>query len=65
VKWRLLDELTLQASRRKDNDRMKYLLHKVKEEKGKLSPQKQECCCPSLQPSLRSNTPAFLHQLLN
>jgi hypothetical protein len=44
---------------------MKYLLHKVKEEKGKLSPQKQECCCPSLQPSLRSNTPAFLHQLLN
>jgi hypothetical protein len=35
------------------------LLHKDKEEKGKPSPQKQECGCPSLQPSLRSHTHAF------
>jgi len=38
---------------------MKFLLHKDKEEKGKASPQKQECGCPSLQPSLRSHTHAF------
>jgi hypothetical protein len=38
---------------------MKFLLHKDKEEKGKPSPQKQECGCPSLQPSLRSHTHAF------
>jgi len=53
----------LQASRKKkDNDTMtmKFLLHKDKEEKGKSSPQKQECGCPSLQPSLRSHTHAFL-----
>jgi len=37
----------------------KFLLHKDKEEKGKSSPQKQECGCPSLQPSLRSHTHAF------
>jgi hypothetical protein len=36
-----------------------FLLHKDKEEKGKSSPQKQECGCPSLQPSLRSHTHAF------
>lgn len=39
---------------------MKFLLHKDKEEKGKPSPQKQECGCPSLQPSLRSHAHAFL-----
>jgi|LSQX01.1.fsa_nt_gb hypothetical protein len=39
---------------------MKFLLHKDKEEKGKPSPQKQECSCPSLQSSLRSHTHAFL-----
>lgn len=37
-----------------------FLLHKDKEEKGKASPQKQECGCPSLQSSLRSHTHAFL-----
>jgi hypothetical protein len=37
-----------------------FLLHKDKEEKGKPSPQKQECGCPSLQPSLRNHTHAFL-----
>jgi hypothetical protein len=48
--------------KKKDNDTitMKFLLHKDKEEKGKPSPQKQECGCPSLQPSLRSHTHAFL-----
>ncbi len=42
---------------------MKFLLHKDKIEKGKTSPQKQECGCPSLQLplwrdrlSLRSHT---------
>ena len=51
----------LQASRKKDNYTMtmKFLLHKDKEEKGKPSPQKQECGCPSLQSSLRSHTHAF------
>jgi hypothetical protein len=39
---------------------MKFLLHKNIEEKGKPSPQKQECCCPSLQSSLSSHTHAFL-----
>jgi hypothetical protein len=29
-------------------------------EKGKATAQKQECGCPSLQPSLRSHTHAFL-----
>jgi len=38
---------------------MKFLLHKDKEEKGKPSPQKQECGCPSLHSSLRSHTHAF------
>jgi hypothetical protein len=38
---------------------MKFLLHIDKEEIGKASPQKQECGCPSLQPSLRSHTHAF------
>ncbi len=38
---------------------MKFLLHKDKE-KEKPSSQKQECSCPSLQPSLRSHTHAFL-----
>ena len=43
------------------DDRMikEFLLHKDKIEKGKASPQKQECGCPSLQPSLRSHTYAF------
>jgi len=47
---------------KKDTDTMtmKFLLHKDKEENGKPSPQKQECGCPSLQPSLRSHTHAFL-----
>jgi hypothetical protein len=36
-----------------------FLLHKDKEEKRKPSPQKQECGCPSLQPSLCSHTHAF------
>ena len=46
---------------KKDNDTMtmRFLLHKDKEEKGKSSPQKHECGCPSLQPSLRSHTHAF------
>lgn len=53
---------TLATSQKKDNDTMtiKFLLHKDKEENGKPSPQKQECGCPSLQPSLRSHTHAFL-----
>lgn len=38
----------------------KFLLHKEKDEKGKPTAQKQECGCPSLQPSLRSHTHAFL-----
>jgi hypothetical protein len=37
----------------------KFLQHKDKEEKGKTSPQKQECGCPSLQPSLRNHSHAF------
>jgi hypothetical protein len=47
--------------KKKDNDTMTmiFLLHKDKEEKGNTSPQKQECGCPSLQPSLRSHTHAF------
>ncbi|HNY45262.1 MAG TPA: hypothetical protein PKH15_11280, partial [Bacteroidales bacterium] len=47
--------------KRNDNNTMtmKFLLHKDKEENGKPSPQKQECGCPSLQPSLRSHTHAF------
>jgi len=50
-----------QQAEEKDNDRMimKFLLHKDKEKNGKPSPQKQECGCPSLQPSLRSHTHAF------
>jgi hypothetical protein len=46
--------------RKKENDTitMKFFLHKDKEEK-KPSPQKQECGCPSLQPSLHSHTHAF------
>ena len=46
---------------KKDNDtmKMKFLLHKDKEENGKPTAQKQECGCPSLQPSLRSHTHAF------
>jgi hypothetical protein len=39
---------------------MKFLLHKDKKENGKPTAQKQECGCPSLQPSLRSHTHAFL-----
>lgn len=38
---------------------MKFLLHKDKEENGQPTAQKQECGCPSLQPSLRSHTHAF------
>ena len=52
----------LQASRRKKTDdtmTMKFLLHKDRKEKGKPTAQKQECGCPSLQPSLRSHTLAF------
>ena len=37
----------------------KFLLHKEKDEKGKPTAQKQECGCPSLQPTLRSQTHAF------
>jgi len=46
---------------KKDNDTMtmKFLLHKDKEENGQPTAQKQECGCPSLQPSLRSHTHAF------
>jgi len=36
-----------------------FLLHKDKEEKRKISPQKQEWGCPSLQPSPRIHTHAF------
>jgi hypothetical protein len=40
---------------------MENLLHKDKKEyKEKAHAQKQECGCPSLQPSLRSHTHAFL-----
>jgi len=40
---------------------MENLLHKDKKEnKEKAPPQKQECGCPSLQPSLRSHPHAFL-----
>ena len=42
-----------------DTMTMKFLLHKDKEEKGKPSPQKQECGCPSLQSSLYSHTHAY------
>jgi len=39
---------------------MEFLLHKDKKEnKEKAHAQKQECGCPSLQPSLRSHTHAF------
>ena len=39
---------------------MENLLHKDKKEnKEKAHAQKQECGCPSLQPSLRSHTHAF------
>jgi hypothetical protein len=38
---------------------MKFLLYKDKEEKGKPSPQQQECRSPSLQASLRNHTHAF------
>ncbi len=39
---------------------MKFLLHKDKEENMEnATAQKQECGCPSLQPSLRSHTHAF------
>jgi hypothetical protein len=46
---------------KKDNDtmKMKFLLHKDKEENGKPTAQKQECGGPSLQPSLRSHTHAL------
>lgn len=37
----------------------KFLLHKDKEDR-KSSPQKQECGCPSLQPTLRSHTHTFI-----
>jgi hypothetical protein len=37
-----------------------FLLHKDRNEKGKPTAQKQECGCPSLQPSIRSHTHAFL-----
>ncbi len=39
----------------------KFLLHKNKDkvENGMPTAQKQECGCPSLQPSLRSHTHAF------
>jgi hypothetical protein len=41
--------------------RKEFLLHKDKKEyKEKAQAQKQECGCPSLQPSLRSHTHAFL-----
>ena len=49
--------------RKKDNDimTMKFLLHKDKEENMEnATAQKQECGCPSLQPSLRIHTHAFL-----
>jgi len=40
---------------------MNSLLHKDrKENKKNATAQKQECGCPSLQPSLRSHTHAFL-----
>jgi hypothetical protein len=39
---------------------MNFLLHKDrKENKENATAQKQECGCPSLQPSLRSHTHAF------
>ena len=37
---------------------MEFLLHKEKKEKAHT--QKQECGCPSLQPSLSNHTHAFL-----
>jgi len=59
---------TLQASRKKDNDTMtmKFLLHKDKEENMEnATAQKQECGCPSLQPSLRSHTHAFFQPTMH
>jgi len=49
-----------QAEKNNDTMTMRFLLHKDKEEKGKASPQKQVCGCPSLQPSHRNHTHAFL-----
>ncbi len=61
----LLARNRYKQAEKKNNDtmKMKFLLHKDKEEKGKPSPQKQECGCPSLQTSLRSLTHAFLPAL--
>ena len=43
---------------------MKLLLYKDrKEDKENATAQKQECGCPSLQPSLRNHTHAFSCQL--
>jgi hypothetical protein len=42
---------------------IKFLLHKDKEVNGKPTAQKQECGCPSLQPSLRSHSHAFFPAL--
>jgi len=47
-----------------DGMKIEFLLHKDKKENGKSSPQKQECGCPSLQPSLRSHTHAFFAESL-
>jgi hypothetical protein len=57
----ILSNVGNKPKKRNDNNTMtmKFLLHKDKEENGKPSPQKQECGCPSLQPSLRSHTHAF------
>jgi hypothetical protein len=55
-------QISYKQAEKKDNDRMtmKFLLHKDKEKKENATAQKQECGCPSLQPSLRSHTHAFL-----
>jgi len=52
--------------KKKDSDpmTMNFLLHKDrKENKENATAQKQECGCPSLQPSLRSHTHAFFPDL--
>ena len=60
TKWRVCGSYKQAEEKTDDTMTMKFLLHKDKEEKGKPSPQKQECCCPSLQSSLSSYTHAFL-----
>jgi len=58
---RFIPQNRYKQAEEKNNDRMtmKFLLHKDKEEYGKPTAQKQECGCPSLQPTFSSHTHAF------